>query len=785
MAPYTPAVSALRAISFRISSATKSELPHVVAYLSQSLVSCKDLLSNQEAISQKDADAAVVINRFNTQITTLLQDRTAEGRWAAIVLVKAAIESGSWETLRKSNPWVRSLLTNLKKPDAPMTRVLCIIVLTRIFMLTWSYPTLIREITTPALPTFVSTCLSNLSSRGNPQDELRATLECFAQLIPHHPTIFRTHQDTIGKLLQSVLDAPHTTIPIDIRDLASRVAVLLHHCEPKGGAGEKWEKSLVATVRAAHVDADKTFVAVDEDWQSVAGNNVNKHVLTNLYRQCQESKAASERPLQQFVIAGSASLSNHLHLLATYFILATPSNVTVSLGAVADLLTRLFAVTISQSASRSSVKFSKDSTREEREGLTQVLPELHLKALELLSTVIDRYGSQLTPTFQSFIDQLVWIFNAESSDSMVKTAVYTVVQQTLQLAGPSLNKQTAASLRKIITHCCEGLVPSKPEPQPETVKTGNGVKAPQATMNADSFLKQPKGATDPTTQFSGLQKAAWDLLPVLLAKLPARNIPVALRSLMDRVAAIRRHKDAMIASTLNPPSTEAGKGANSLLPLLAREYASDPQVEALLRPRMPIIETGRRATTGADVVDEEDEEENEDEDVDMSEAEVDEAETEANAADESISAVPDVASTSASAAESAKAITSAVESYKAAPAQVPSQEPASKTTKTSASTAGKKRSRSPNSAKTAPEGKGTGEKRRRSARVAQSLAGADELPVVDAAVPKSVVTKETVVTVPAAAAAAASAQEDESDGEGDFEIPALVMGADSEDEDDE
>lgn len=751
MAPQASSISALRAASFRISSASKNELPHVVAYVSQSLISCKDLLSAPEP-AQKDSDAAVVLHRFNTQLSALLQDRTAEGRWAAIVLVKAAIEAGGWETLRKSNAWVRGLLNILKKPDPPITRCLCIIVLTRIFMLTWDFPTLIREITTPALPTFVSTCLSNLTSRPLSQDELRTTLECFAQLIPRHPTIFRTHQDAVGRLLKSIFDASKASVPADVKDLASRVSILLHQCEPKGGAGEKWEKSLVATVKSAHGLADKTFIGIEEDWQSVASNNINKHSLKDLYQQSQSSKNASERPVQHFITSGSDGLLNHLRLLAGYFSIATPANVTVSLGQVTDLLTRLFAITISQSASKTSIKFNRDVSREERDAVAQVLPEIHLASLELLSAILDRYGNQLTPTLQSFIDQLLWIFHAESSDRTVKTAVYTVMKTIVDLVGPSMTKQTIISLRKLIAACCEDLLPSKAEKEAEQTTPGNGNKPAQTIMNADTFLKQPKSANLAVqpAQFPQLQTAAWNLLPSLLSRLPAKHIPVAVRSQMDRVAVITRHKDAMVASTLNAPPSEGGRaGANSLLPLLAREYASDSQVEALLRPRMPVIETGRRTMApGTDFVPEEDEDENED--AEMSEAEDDEAER------ESVSNSPDVLSQpSNEVKETAQAdqtlITEALDAYMSGP--VPRAQPAAETEMV-VETQEKETDR--------PAGKATDVLGKRTRET--SPAESDKRP-------------KAVSTAAAAA--------DDSDDDDDFDIPQLVMGGDSDDEEEE
>lgn len=44
-------------------------------------------------------------------MTSLLNGRSCEGRFAAIGLVKAIIDVGGWEMLRTSDTWVRGLLS--------------------------------------------------------------------------------------------------------------------------------------------------------------------------------------------------------------------------------------------------------------------------------------------------------------------------------------------------------------------------------------------------------------------------------------------------------------------------------------------------------------------------------------------------------------------------------------------------------------------------------------------------------------------------------------------------
>lgn len=104
--------SPLRAISQRLTSTPPKQLPYIVPYLANAIFSCGDQLSEPESHSRaKDgSDDAVLVHKFKTQISTLLQDKIVESRWAAVVLIKATIEVGGWEILHGVGPWTRGLL---------------------------------------------------------------------------------------------------------------------------------------------------------------------------------------------------------------------------------------------------------------------------------------------------------------------------------------------------------------------------------------------------------------------------------------------------------------------------------------------------------------------------------------------------------------------------------------------------------------------------------------------------------------------------------------------------
>ncbi|KAJ9631634.1 hypothetical protein H2203_000033 [Taxawa tesnikishii (nom. ined.)] len=596
MAPQSSpgALSALRAASFRLYSTPTAELPHAVPYIAQSLAACKDLLSDPESLNQKDGDVAVILHRYQTQLSTLLQDRTADGRWAAVVLVKATIEAGGWATLSKSLAWVRGLLGILKKPDPSTTKCLCIITLTRIFMLTWDYPTLIREITTPSLPAFITICLNNMAGRLNAADEYHATLESFTRLLPRHPTIFRNHQNQITATLSTLMAG--STSPTSkqaynsprTQDLAQRLFVLIPQCEPKQGAGPKWEHNFMSVLNDCHKHANRALVSVTEDWQSVTGHAPGKTGDRKEHEKAQQDSRASRRLAFDFVYAGSEILTNDLRLLRSHIMTETSTPVSFPLGPLADLLTRIFSVVASSDAAKSSIRFNQDASREERDALVEVLPVIHVAALELLYSVLERFSRAIVSTAQTFLDQIIWVFRAELSNVHIRASVYRVTQKLTNLVGPSFTKEVVASLSPVIKACCNDLLAGDGQQQQQQ-RTNEGksgsMKTGQTIANADAFLSTRATPLTTKTAYVGLHQAALALLPVLFL-------------------------EALIAAVLNPPARQGSTSqGSSLLPFLARQFPQNAAVESLLRPRMPVLQTGRKGTLGSAPPDEEEEEE--------------------------------------------------------------------------------------------------------------------------------------------------------------------------------
>lgn len=110
MAPALP--PDLRVLCRKLTSIPQPQLPHALPSLTGHVIRCRDVLSAPQDQKSKDdaSQGAQLVHKLRTSITTLLNGRSREGRFAAVCLVKAVVDVGGWEMLRVCEPWVRGLL---------------------------------------------------------------------------------------------------------------------------------------------------------------------------------------------------------------------------------------------------------------------------------------------------------------------------------------------------------------------------------------------------------------------------------------------------------------------------------------------------------------------------------------------------------------------------------------------------------------------------------------------------------------------------------------------------
>lgn len=109
------AVMALRAAVHNLCTIPVKELTSTAEYIATTISESSAILSvpANQGQSAGEPDKAVLLQKLKARITSLLQDKTVEGRWAGVVIMKATVESGRWEILRGCEPWARHILAIL------------------------------------------------------------------------------------------------------------------------------------------------------------------------------------------------------------------------------------------------------------------------------------------------------------------------------------------------------------------------------------------------------------------------------------------------------------------------------------------------------------------------------------------------------------------------------------------------------------------------------------------------------------------------------------------------
>jgi hypothetical protein len=500
------------------------------------------------------------------------------------------------------------------------------------------------------------------------------------------------------------------------------------------------------------------FRSVIEDWRSVAGVQPSAPSQQLLAGEVEsESHDAVGMSAWKGIYEGSERVIALIGLAQAHIDNATALSTPVRIGLLTDLTTRLLSVTVPAAGRQEFVKPNHQVSRDERDALYSLLPRIHVATFKLLSSILRRFGAALLSVLPSLTEQLAWVFKAERTDERFRTTAYATLGQYLTFVGHTFGKDEVADLAPLISACCFDMLPEDDQTRLPTVS--NGVK-PSAAQGGSQTTKP---TTINTPQTSALQTAASALLPLILSHLDPKAVPRKLRASIDRTAILTKHKQALVASVLNPPVNPSGTAAQaSLLPFLARLFPGDAEVEAIIRPRMPVTWTGRRSG-------EEEDDEEEEEDVAMDDMEVDGGalpETDLlSALDEQLGNTP------AEKPESKEA----VEIVEATASTTPSTEPTT----------------SKRAAAAAPE-PAVPAKRLRASPVAEAVAKTSPqgLPGPDpvtarAPVPTTVVTRsakaQQTVTLPAQTTPAAA--DDDADDGSDFEMPPLTMES-SGDEDD-
>ncbi|OAP61229.1 hypothetical protein AYL99_03430 [Fonsecaea erecta] len=580
---------ALRAITTRLSATPVEDLPRISGFLATSLAQCPvELLSSDS----KGNSSSVVAHKLKTRITSLLQDKSPASRFTAAVLIKAIVDNGGLKSLSNWEVWARGLLSCLGKPDPFEVKRIYLATVTRIFVLSQDHPVMVRELTTPLLPAFITTCLGLIKPvkaqvDGNFNPILQSVLQCWIQLLPRHATVFRPFLTRIKLICLSLLEDVRTAT--STRELAIQLLCLLLSCAPKNTMAQEWAQAVSVLITCAHQTADRLFRAVIEEYEANDKTRQNTDGKHNFSKEPKTS-GADQVGLAPWVgmYDGSTRLATFLDWLGCLVSTVTPQAIMVPLGPLLDLISRILAVIVPGGASSTTdaLKYHKEASREERESLWMNLSRLHVACLRLLQKLYESFGQAFLPANATMVIQVMESFITMASDKMVRREVYVTflgILRNMNTTGFVFRETTFSTL---LEHCCSDLRSGIPGSDDQS----NHNPSKDGFLSAKSFLPAAGGSSFAERQ-DEVFGAAWRLLPEILSHCPTSIISRQARIEADRLSVLLDHHDAMMASVLRPMLTKDGKmRIASLLPFLARSSADCLDTEALLRPRMPVIQ---------------------------------------------------------------------------------------------------------------------------------------------------------------------------------------------------
>lgn len=606
----------LQVLCRRLASTDPDDLLRLCPSLIKQIQRCQSVLSQPSDQKPKEgsSESSVLVHKLRTQITTLLNNgRSLPGRFSAAILIKAVIDTGGWECLRTSEPWVRGLLSILQKNDPYQSKEIAVITLTRIYTLLHEYQALVREIATPTLRDFVTACLQILKSpasskAGQPPVRLVETIaNALSAITPLYPTTLRPFGAQVKAAFRVYL-APTASdklaVPQALRTASRHLLIVQHYTTPKNGNADEWIKTVAGFLNSSHATADHIFRAVQESWESNSGYT-RKAVDYNEDPQG-GGDSADELPSWTGVSDGAERLAGLLETIAESLRCPTKTPVAIPVSSFLDLTARISMVLPPRKGSRGHDETQLNSAigREEKDGLWSALPDVHVATLDLLTALIRRLEDGTVPIAADVLLQAVRIIEANQHIPLVRERGYVLLRELLIVHGPTMPKFSVNSLDRIVQGCCRDLLlasghaASKPPGGNDAQKQGGNSKpsSAKASTNADAYLSTQDKANNATSDLPATHiKAASALLETLLSHLPQQHLKQTLRALIDRTAVLSHNRDAMISSVLNPYRTHTGKALASVFPFLARDFPRDQAVE--------VLRSNLRTGSGPSVVD--------------------------------------------------------------------------------------------------------------------------------------------------------------------------------------
>ncbi|KAF4967194.1 hypothetical protein FSARC_5227 [Fusarium sarcochroum] len=623
----------LRVLCRKLTSIPPTQLPHALPSLINHVLHCKEPLSapSDRKVKDSSSEGAQLVHKLKASITTHLNGRSREARFAAVALIKTVVDVGGWEVLRGCQPWVTGLMSVVEKSDPIASKELAIVTLTRIYMSVQPYQTLVREIATPTIPTFVTACIKLISPPKTgerlqtPLSVIETICDALSALIPLYPTTIRPSSSKLKTAVRAYLaptQSDETIVPHSLQRASRKLVISLHHVAAKSGGSDEWAKLVDTLLKDLHSTADQVLRAVEESWEGSNGFTRSRVELDT--EPNGGGLSADELPSWSGINAGADRLVGIFQYLSDCLRYPTKAPVTIPTSALVDAASRLLLIARLSPKSQTwdqALQTNAAIAREEKDELWAALPDIHIDALHLIKALFQRLEQNAVSLAPEVLDHLVRVFKSGINLPIVRTTGYAVLKEILALSGPTLSKPSVDSLDPLIGACCRDLQQDaghlKESEKPAA--SGTDSKKNSIAANADLFLQPQAAAVVSNPSLEPKHKAAAAaLLPIVLSNLPQRHLRPSLRGLVDQTAILTSDRDAMLASVFNPYKDQRGRVYPSILPHLTQQFPDDKGLEILrtnIRAGAQSLAEGEEPLEALPVIEEEEEEEDEDEEM--------------------------------------------------------------------------------------------------------------------------------------------------------------------------
>lgn len=590
----------LRLLNSRLANTPIWQLPQIAPQLISIVDKCGPALSHSRPDASKESpDATVLAHRYRTRVSTLLQDKSPQARWTAVVLIKATVEANGPELLQDCSSWVRAMIGILCRPETSSTKKLCIVTLTRCFILTHGHQAMLREFTTPVLPAFLSACLKVLENPVNAGESLLVTtIDALNRLIPHHPAMFRTvHSQLRACLLPFLAPTPSSNLDEQNHGLRSaivtesvafcarRLYVLHCYCASKKTEGDEWTKAIERVCNVVHLTADRVFRSFLED-QRYGVSDPGLVPLSAAEDVSCQGESLMGLPDWRGIQAGNERLGGLLRILQTFMSTHTSFTVAVPLDSILDVYKRITSITLATEQDRSYL--NPEIGRDERGGLLQGLPFLHAIAMEMFTSVLDRLGLGLSFLQREVVERCMLLVEPEKATTRLRIAIYHYVCRALNSCGLTIERSVRNQLSRCLELGCQDIFSTS---KAKVIGNGTFFDASKNTTNGTLSLASMhdtkasmKSSQAPT--ITDVQRAAARMLSSALTQLPNDFLPRSTRAQIDRTAVLVANEEVLHASVLFPGQEDR----SSLLPFLVNAKAESSKAEGLIKPRMPLAQ---------------------------------------------------------------------------------------------------------------------------------------------------------------------------------------------------